>query len=968
MGLTKQDMLDMGLGVVENPEIIESPSSAVTKQDMLDMGFGTVNDEDPFTDEDKAQMNPSMRRVIEEEEASIIHEPAVTESKGFFDEVGESLLGFAQDVSKHVPDELVNIDPITKTPIEEGTFPKDAKRLASEQLGGDPVSDKKGLPSFGTRWNISRASSIEDKKTELLKGFPDFDVEIVNIEGSSELVWKEPGTTMWNFVDEDDITLDDAAEFLAEAPEMALEAALFVATKGANLKTRLAFEGGGAAAIEAASQGVSELRGAETRTQADRNKDVALAGFIPLGFDLGIRAGSKIINFAQGARGTLSPEAAAVRDIAEKYDLAGLTPGQAMEVLNREEGKLAGLTNVIATAKEKQQIDLAKVWLGQEKKLANWDSMDNLNLSTTVAKMEDELLERFSLGKLKTNLRDGGKALKQGVSDWHTASKLTSGRLYGDAYDALDEAAPAMFNMNLKPRTTDTGFVELGIQDTARSILKRSAPKLPKSIKAISETDNATLQMIKMHGTEADVANFKKEWSKRNKVKFDDSISAPIRSIANKFKTIERHWSGKGETKGLLQIRSQLFDLKQKTPGAASLDQSQKAAKEMYDSITRTLQQPTGGTKQFATKWQTANNHYANFANMAERPSINMVRQAGENLPDLVGQFVEHTDVVKLDDLWQILTPATRKTFRAAYQTELLNNPGAIAGKMDKFRNDKGSFTQLIPTMDQEAFRQYGLSWNQLQHHPAINKLMSRSGTGVGRAKDLATSANIAELKQVIKIGGEPIKASLRGGVINDIISPAMMKSKGNGLNATEIKALTDKGLPIPPGGVDALDPKVLADKITEYENSGLLDLIFDKEGIEFVKDMGTYSRYIKSVSDMGASLQSAGVSARAFDAKAALTHPLQWSGAVLELASAKTQAKIWTHPAFFNVIFGKKGKRIGQETINNFGAAAAMTGAMTNRMFEVEDDIQAQRARIKSSMSPEQQEIYKQITGETDE
>ena len=79
------------------------------------------------------------------------------------------------------------------------------------------------------------------------------------------------------------------------------------------MRARVAIEAGGAATIEASKQAIEEARGFDTRTDAAKRADIAMAGAVPLALDTVARFGGKAINFVRGARGILSEEAEAAR-------------------------------------------------------------------------------------------------------------------------------------------------------------------------------------------------------------------------------------------------------------------------------------------------------------------------------------------------------------------------------------------------------------------------------------------------------------------------------------------------------------------------------------------------------------------------------------------------------------------------------------------------------------------------------
>jgi hypothetical protein len=778
---------------------------------------------------------------------------------------------------------------------------------AQEILGGDPVDVIEGLPGITTRFDIAYTDKLEDKEAKLKAAFPLFDTKILDIEDERYLMFRQPDRTTWQFADEPAITSSDVVDFSANVirPSVLAEVGINILLRGqGGVLSRVLLDSIGGAGGTVVEQKIEEARGFDTRTEDIKNQEVVLGAAFPVIARGLTHAAMGTVNFVRGAYGSLTPEAQLVADIAKQEGLEDLTLGQVKEIAARQELQLANLTGVIERVKQKQRVTLLNKFTEQFERISDYSAMSTERLTSLVSGMRNSLLQKTSLKNLQTTLEEGGTALQTGIQEYRDAALVNIDKLYKNALNTADE---------------DIGFITTSIKTVSDDILKQTKATLPKGI---TDDDLAAFEIIRQMGTEADVTFFQKEFLEKTGVDFKLSVDSKLVNIANTFQEVSNEVKGdifdRTAYEQLKLIRTELYDLKQVAPGNLATN-SNRLASNLYNAVTESLQNPTGGGDEFVSAWTLANDYFKEHIGVMERPIIKTIRNTQDTVPSLVGQFVENTDVTKLRLIKDVLPKDKFETFKKAYQTDLLIDPNNIISKLDKFRNNQESLRLLMDKKTEETFRNLSIKNIQLTNHPVIGKLLKNSDESLNNAKKFLSTGTIPEFKQVLDVGGEDFRRTLRAGVLSDIIDSSSRLSKG---------------------GLTEADPRILTNKIDEYKKNGLLDLLFEKKDAKSLKNIQIYSNFIRSTKDSGASLQAAEKIAAAFNLGTAFTRPADWFGAVLAVKTARLQATIWTNPTFSKIIMGtEKSARIPQKKINTIGGYSAFMGAVVAKMFDISDE-----------------------------
>ncbi len=759
-----------------------------------------------------------------------------------------------------------------------------APQEVTPESSGQAIRTAADLIVSRYRGEVGQTSTMEDEFALFKRTFPTLNG--VLIEGGERIAFSGEGDTTVGISDPVGADPGDlnviATRYIANLENLAT-VGVGVATGGSGFLVRAGAEVAGSVLGRAADIELAEKAGLDTRPGTEKTGDLIMTGMFALG---GEAVGGLIVgtgNAVRSRRGVIVLDEMK-KELVESADRLGLpppTPGQLNMILARNEARISVFVDDFEKIKSAQRTELLK-------------------------KMEDELFEAQSIGSVSdeqlTNIISSQKAdIRRHLED-------VDSDVVGAAEIARDSINEAVFSLKLgrdeKYRraslaaTEDINFQIDDLQGLLKEQVLSQPLGRPKGSAELGELDLGTfaseftdpLERREALGVIEDTFGKETADDVRDQlkgVKLPTGIDDRFRVLAERITKLSPdigHFQGFSGYRQLQAIKTNLFDLSQKTPGAASKTNSQRLAGEAHQLVKESLENPSGGGELFRIEWTKANTEAAKVAGIIERGIIKDIRQADpDKLAGTVTSYLNRNSTSGIKLLKKILPKEDFRKVQRVFQTEMFADSDNIITKLDAFGADSQALKELLPAKDRRLLEITGNKIRQVNNSPAATE-MTRAGGHAERATNLAKFGTKAETEAAIKIGGDPYKFAVRYGVLSDILDSSTTTLKGS----------------------RTMDFNAFTKSVDRWEKKGILPLVFDDDAIKILKDRRFYASMLNDLADVGAPFVGAATAQQAFNPVNAITDVPGWIFSVGSIMSNRPQAKLWLSPRTRRVLYGK--------------------------------------------------------------
>ena len=692
--------------------------------------------------------------------------------------------------------------------------------------------------------------TFEEKANIFFNKYPNGDFKFIN----NKLAYKKMPEDSFSIVDKPFLDsfgsgkefLTDMSELVLEHPEMLTSIGVTLATK--NPKTivgNMALFGATGVATEGVVQAGQEVFGTNKETFGQTLQRALVTGAIEVG---GATAGVLLQRLINAGRGggifKVSDEARLAQESATELGIGELTVGQLTNspFLQKLSGQSASTSGVIVDAIQNQQRELNKVMSQVNPK--NYD-----DLVTQLAKLEEKQfgVSLNQLGKRNFVSETGaGKEVSKAIAQWEKLSQHKVGAAYKSAYKILSDKGQDLF------------FDASAVSNTAQS--------LKQGIQAIT--------------TKGDAINVK-------------PLQAELLDVVNQITKLPPE----SMTFDVLNaFRQRVYDLKQIPTGQVGIRQEQKQAMELYDSITKTIQNPTNKDGGFVKAWNKANTMASKrFKQLDE---IAIINAAGTETPALLAKrLFSLNEPTTINTLKKMFYPGMRRgrgpgsaewsKVQDAFIAEFLSNSktldfiGGTSTQSIKaiLGSRANSFIKSIN--DIYKIQKNGLNMMNSEElaKPFIDNLLSSAGKNLNQVKKLVGNMSTDAGTQV------------RAGIIDNIIRRS----------ATVVD------------NVETISAPTYQSIIKDYADKGILDLLTTAER-KALENVDNVVGFVGSKSDVGTSIVGGETVAQASEFKRSAIISLIKNAGIGRLLTSKTGRAILTgyrnipDNKFVNLVFTELG------------------------------------------------------------
>ena len=281
-------------------------------------------------------------------------------------------------------------------------------------------------------------------------------------------------------------------------------------------------------------------------------------------------------------------------------------------------------------------------------------------------------------------------------------------------------------------------------------------------------------------------------------------------------------------------------------------DAASGKAKAIFGDLTRTIENPVGGGKDFVNAWRQANKFARDrFQVFEDSPVLRLLKE--KDAPAAVAKMAAEDPTMLNPMIREVIdnySPDTRDLYRKTIQKHILGAENAQQGLRQWERGNEDALKWLFKDSPAsiEQFRETARAMDQLKKAP-INEFVESSQAMIDRGRTLFSKIGPGELKQTIaQLGGQKSSGvtAMRLMAFDDIITPSITFRNG----------------------MPFLESGKLNKAILDAKKRGVWDQLLTDRDHRVLTGMDAYLRRVfKSMKDTGTSLEQA-------QAVAALKHP----------------------------------------------------------------------------------------------
>ena len=712
--------------------------------------------------------------------------------------------------------------------------------------------------------------TFEEKANIFFNKYPNGDFKFIN----NKLAYKKMPEDSFSIVDKPFLdSFGSGKEFLTDMSELALEHPELLTSIGVTLATKnpqtilgnMALFGATGVTTEGVVQAGQEVFGTSKETFGQQLQRSLVTGLIEMG---GAGAGvmvQRLVNvFRGGGLFKVSDEARLAQESAKELGIGELTVGQLTNspFLQKLSGQSASTSGVIVDVIQNQQRELNKI-------MSQINPKDYEDLVTQLAKLEEKQLATAlnQLGKRNFVSETGaGKEVSRAIAQWEKLSQHKVGAAYNSAYKILSDKGQNIF------------FDATSVFNTAKS--------LKQGIQAILPSGTTTQMSGGVYGktiekvTKGGTLNVK-------------PLQAELLDVVNQITKLPPE----NMTFDVLNaFRQRVYDLKQIPTGQVGIRQEQKQAIELYDAITKTIQNPTNKDGGFIKAWNKANTMASKrFQQLDE---IAIINAAGTETPALLARR-----------LFSLNEPTTINTIKKMFYPGMRRGRGPGSAEWSKVQdafiaeflsNSKtldfigGTSTQSIKAILGSRANNFIKSINDIYK-------IQKNGLNMMNSEELAkpfidnllssAGKNLNQVKQLVGNMSTDAGTQVRAGIIDNIIRRS--------------STVVD--------GVETISAPTYKSIIKDYTDKGILDLLTTAER-KALENVDNVVGFVGSKSDVGTSIVGGETVAQASEFKKSAIISLIKNATIGRVLTSKTGRAILTgyrnipDNKFVNLVFTELG------------------------------------------------------------
>jgi hypothetical protein len=560
--------------------------------------------------------------------------------------------------------------------------------------------------------------------------------------------------------------------------------------------------------------------------------DVILRGGLSMARSFVFRPGEQ-----EAARRTGIQE---VQQFAREIDLTPIARGQASEhPILRQMFSQTGTSRVFDELTESQRMSLINSWKSWRDSMGAQGGISRDALERAVMaqayQLEGPLARQIVRANTPTDIYAAGRSLQEGLENFEQMSRQFINQLYDDA---LRTGQGVSFSTAGVRNVADTIRVGTPIR-RADGTVSRAEGNVHNEIQSVLD----------------DIASL-------------PEVLAPDLIAGRMVQPYQQ----------LKALRTRLFDLTKHDDGAV-----RGPARQLYASLTSTIENPVGGSRAFIDAWRNASSVNRQLESVLE---LNFVRRLmlSDSPEQVARQFMSPGNGSAVRMIEEVLeaNPETRgnwQLFRNSFLTQITDNPAQGIAKLDAFRraNDIPTLRLLVSETEEQALRSFASE--MVRHESGAIANVARRNFDEGEAgRSFIRTATRQDIDDyVAAVGGRESRdaISLRHSVLTDIADSASMLNNS---------------------GQQVMNPRRLNTILDDVIKTGRYDSLFTPEELRYFRQYQRYAAIIEQSADVGGQLQMASVAAGLKEP----FKPSKFGSAAKTFISNTIVASLFARPAAF--------------------------------------------------------------------
>lgn len=334
-------------------------------------------------------------------------------------------------------------------------------------------------------------------------------------------------------------------------------------------------------------------------------------------------------------------------------------------------------------------------------------------------------------------------------------------------------------------------------------------------------------------------------------IRMSQPLTGDLRNVVATILDADPAVSKVGQDSGFQQLkdlRSQLWDIKNGNDSFAAAK-----ANELWQSLTKIIDNPVNGNEAFTNAWKRASQAYAERSEILSR---NYAKKAlkDNTAEELARRYYTPGKAMELAEIKQILTRGKTQGhgaqewdyFRQGFVADLLRDStqsGSAITRLNNWaRTDPEGLALLLNPSEERMVRKAATMSDYINSGP-MQKVLARDRTEGERVMHIISNGTEKELSEIVKKAGgiESDQAiSMRAGVWQHLLDNSTVKS-------------TDAF------GADVINPERLVTAVDELRKSRKLNSLFRAEDWQALNDYTRYAVVIGRQGDVGGGMQAGG-------------------------------------------------------------------------------------------------------------
>lgn len=407
---------------------------------------------------------------------------------------------------------------------------------------------------------------------------------------------------------------------------------------------------------------------------------------------------------------------------------------------------------------------------------------------------------------------EAGEELKRGLKLFEAAAAEKYNKLYKEAFDASDDV---VFDITALKKAVDS---------IKREIYAKGKSRTEKVITATGIEE-------KTYSPDIPIPRNLEKGSMLDKVM--EAIQE-LDPVISKYSTGGKVYDSFEQLKTL---RTTVGELSWETEGY-----SHKVARDLYDELTKALDNPVSGNPDFVAAYKAAQGAYRTAKDVADLKFINKLDKADVGTyATYAKQVVAPGKYLQLDMLKNTLPEDSWNALRNAFLNEITQDPRLAANRLERWwRQDKKGLSLLLDEKEKDLIVNWSKTMRDLEKSLPYKVWQQKGQDLTARALQIVQQGNEADMRTLVRLAGgtdSPTANALRAGLVEHWLSVPGVR-------------ITDKL------AGDLVAAKPFLRLIEDQEANQVLKALFRKEDWEWLKDIRNYATFIGDVPSAGAGIQ----------------------------------------------------------------------------------------------------------------